>query len=404
MTAAALTLTVRETGPGTPYELTADQVAALVAVPDLVRLAPAPGGRWRLRGNQKAGLVRLRTRSGAAIHLDLRPKLEIHNLLFLLAHSPTDPWHPEPVTAAAADGLLPALADLLARTARRTLETGVLHGYRETAEDLPLIRGRIRATDQLRRTGLPLPIAVQYDDHTPDIAENRILLAALRLAAHLPDVPRPTLLALRNLADRLHGVTLPAPGAPLPDWTPTRLNSRYTQTLRLAELLLSARAPQPEGAASITMDGFLLDMPRVFERFLTLALGAALTRHGIRCADQETHHRLDEAGRVPFRPDLVLYRAGRPVSVVDAKYTFLKPTAPPVDHLYQLLSYCTALALPHGHLVYAAASGANTPVDHTIRHAGITITAHALDLSRRPADLLTEVADLARRTANGPPA
>ncbi|MDX2700444.1 5-methylcytosine restriction system specificity protein McrC, partial [Streptomyces ipomoeae] len=178
-----LTLIVRETGPGTPYELTGDQVAALVAVPDLVRLAPAPGGRWTVRGNQRVGLVRLRTRSGGSIHLHLRPKLRIQDLLFLLSYSPTDPWHPEPVTATTADDLLPALADLLARTARRTLETGVLHGYREVAEDLPLIRGRIRTTAQLRRTGLPLPMAVQYDDHTPDIAENRILLAALHLAA-----------------------------------------------------------------------------------------------------------------------------------------------------------------------------------------------------------------------------
>ncbi|MFW3464578.1 hypothetical protein ACN24K_31500 [Streptomyces microflavus] len=132
-----LTLTVQETGPGTPYDLTGDQVAALVAVPDLVRLTPAPGGRWSVRGNQKAGLVRLRTRSGGAIHLRLRPKLGIRDLLFLLSYSPTDPWHPEPVTAATADDLLPALADLLARTARRTLEAGVLHGYREVEEELP---------------------------------------------------------------------------------------------------------------------------------------------------------------------------------------------------------------------------------------------------------------------------
>lgn len=61
--------------------------------------------------------------------------------------------HPEPVTAATADGLLPALADLLARTARRTLEAGVLHGHRETEEELPLLRGRIHTTAQLRRTG-----------------------------------------------------------------------------------------------------------------------------------------------------------------------------------------------------------------------------------------------------------
>ncbi|MFF5523407.1 McrC family protein [Streptomyces coeruleorubidus] len=391
-----LDLTVRETGPGTVRELTGDQVAGLLSVPDLVRLTPAAGGRWRLRGNQKVGLVRLRTPSGGAVELRLRPKLPVRDLMFLLSYSPGDPWRPEPVTAAESDELLPAVADLLARTARRTLDAGVLHGYRTVEEDLPLIRGRIRTADQLRRVGLPLPVAVRYDDHTPDIAENRVLLTALHLAARLPGVPRRTALTLRHLAGHLTGVRPLHPGAPLPRWAPNRLNSRYTRVLRLAELVLSARSVQPAGGTPTAADGFLLDMPDVFERFLTVALGDVLARQGIRCAGQEGHHRLDEARRVRLRPDIVLYRAGRPVSVVDAKYVFLDRPAPSTDHLGQLLGYCTALGLPHGHLVYAATSR-DGPADHVIRRSGITVTAHALDLARPPAELLASVAELADR-------
>ncbi|MER6980390.1 McrC family protein [Streptomyces carpinensis] len=236
----------------------------------------------------------------------------MHNLLFLLTYSPRDPWRPQTVTAAEAQDLLPALAELLARTARRTLEAGVLHGYRTIEEDLPLVRGRIRTADQMRRTGLPLFVAVRYDDHTPDIAENRILLAALHRAARLPGVSPRTATALRHLADRLSGVHLLPTGAPLPSWTPTRLNARYAPLLRLAELLLAGRSVQTEGAHATAVDGFVLDMPAVFERFLTLALSDALARHGVRCAAQEQHHRLDTRGLVRMRPDLVLYRAGRP--------------------------------------------------------------------------------------------
>ncbi|MBZ3903914.1 restriction endonuclease [Streptomyces scabiei] len=392
-----LRLTIDETGPGTVRDLTADQVAALLSAPGLVRLAPAPGGRWRVAGHQKVGLVRLRTPAGGAIELLLRPKLPVRDLLFLLSYSPTDPWRPEPdpVTAATSDELLPALADLLARTTRRTLESGVLHGYRTVEEDLPLIRGRIRTADQLRRVGLPLPVAVRYDDHTPDIAENRLLLAALHLATRLPGVPTATRLALRHLADHLRGVRLLHPGAPLPGWTPTRLNSRYAPALRLAELLLSHRSAQPEGGTPLPTDGFLLDMPAVFERFLTVALTTALARHGIRCAAQETHHRLDEGSRVPFRPDLVLYREGRPVSVADAKYTYVSPATPPTSHLYQLLAYCTALGLPRGHLVYAATASTPAPVPHAIRGSGITVVAHTLDLAVPPPALLRNLTTLA---------
>lgn len=402
MTAPAdLDLTVRETGPGTVRELTGDQIAGLLSVPDLVRLTPAAGGRWRLRGNQKVGLVRLRTPSGGALQLHLRPKLPVRDLLFLLSYSPGDPWRPEPVTAAESDELLPAVADLLARTTRRTLDAGVLHGYRTVEEDLPLIRGRIRTADQLRRTGLPLPVAVRYDDHTPDIAENRVLLTALRLAGRLSGVPVRTQQTLRHLADRLTGVRPLHPGAPLPRWVPSRLNSHYTRVLRLAELVLSARSVQPAGRTSTAADGFLLDMPDVFERFLTVALGGVLARRGIRCAAQEGHHRLDEARRVRLRPDIVLYRAGRPVSVVDAKYVFLDTPAPSTDHLVQLLGYCTALGLPHGHLVYAATDRGG-PTDHVLRRAGITVTAHALDLSRPPAEVLSAVGALADRITQTP--
>ncbi|MGI5367254.1 McrC family protein [Streptomyces iakyrus] len=391
-----LLITVPETGPGLVRELTGDQLASLLAVPGLVRLTPAAGGRWRLRGNQKAGLVRLRTPSGGTVRLHLRPKLPVRDLLFLLSYSSGDPWRPEPVDAAESDELLPAVADLLARTARRTLDTGVLHGYRTVEEDLPLIRGRIRTADQLRRVGLPLPVAVRYDDHTPDIAENRVLLTAMRLAARLPGLPVRTRQALHHLAGRLTGVRPLHPGAPLPHWTPNRLNSRYARVLRLAELVLSARSVQPEGGSPVTAEGFLLDLPDVFERFLTTALGDVLARRGLRCAGQEGHHRLDEARRVRLRPDIVLYRAGRPVSVVDAKYVFLDRAAPSTDHLGQLLGYCTALGLPHGHLVYAATSQ-DGPTDHVIRRSGITVTTHTLDLALPPAGLLSAVADLADR-------
>ncbi|MFE1836812.1 McrC family protein [Streptomyces sviceus] len=394
-----LDLTVGETGPGTVETLSGDHVAALLGVPGVVRLTPVAGGRWRVSGNGKVGLVRLRTPSGAAIRLHLRPKITVRDLLFLLCYAPTDPWLPEPVTAAGADDLLPALADLFARTARRTLEAGVLHGYRTVEEDLPLVRGRIRAADQLRRVGLPLPVAVRYDDHTADIAENRVLLGALLLAAGLPGVHDPTRRALRHLCGHLTGVRPPRPGEAPPLWTSNRLNSRYVPALRLAELILSGQSVQPTGPESARVDGFLLDMPAVYERFVESALGAALARHRVRCAAQERHHRLDEAGRVGFRPDLVLYRAGRPVSVVDAKYVFLRTAAPHVEHLYQLLGYCTALGLSHGHLVYAASR--HGPSDHVIRRTGITVTAHALDLGRPPATLLADVATLADRMAAG---
>jgi len=96
-----------------------------------------------------------------------------------------------------------------------------------------------------------------------------------------------------------------------------------------------------------------------------------------------------------MRPDLVWYLNGAPAAVIDAKYKAEKPAGFPDADLYQMLAYCTALRLSDGHLVYAR--GNAEEVTHTVRHAGITIHAHTLDLGVPPIDLLKQVNELAAR-------
>lgn len=84
---------------------------------------------------------------------------------------------------------------------------------------------------------------------------------------------------------------------------------------------------------------------------------------------------------------------------MDAKYTFLKATAPPVEHLHRLLAYRTALGITQGHLVYAATTPGTGPIDHVIRRSPVTITAHALNVNDKPAGLLAQMAALAAEAA-----
>ncbi len=98
-------------------------------------------------------------------------------------------------------------------------------------------------------------------------------------------------------------------------------------------------------------------------------------------------------GAVRMKPDLVWEQGGRPVAVVDAKYKRETPAGYPDADLYQMLAYCTALALPRGHLVYA--QGGVEPARHVVRHTRIEIVCHALNLALPPAALLAAVARLA---------
>lgn len=144
----------------------------------------------------------------------------------------------------------------------------------------------------------------------------------------------------------------------------------------------------------VSANGFLLDMWRVFEDFVTVAFREQIEPHyGGRIIAQQRHH-LDEAGQVELRPDILWQERGFTRAVIDAKYT----TKSRPDHLYQLLAYCTTLGLTSGHLVYAA--GATQ--QHTVRRAGIQITCHTLNLNQPPTELLRHIRALAHEICLAP--
>jgi 5-methylcytosine-specific restriction enzyme subunit McrC len=143
----------------------------------------------------------------------------------------------------------------------------------------------------------------------------------------------------------------------------------------------------------VAVNGFLLDMPALFEGFVIVALREALVpAYGGRVAGQD-RSQFDEAGQVTLKPDIVWKVRGSPVAVIDAKYKTEKPAGYPNADLYQLLAYCTVLGLRTGHLVYA--KGNEEPARHVVRHSGIEIICHAIDLSQDPEHLLGQVRELA---------
>ncbi len=383
---------IRLTELGAPVELAlSEDVAATLAASGVVTVNRPPWSRNYLIG--PAGHVGVAVVGGVEVRIV--PKVPVDRLLFLLGYV-QDPssWRAGGVTVAARDELLPAVAEAFRRQAERAVEQGVMQGYRETEESLPVLRGRLREKDQLAiRYGLAMPLEVRYDEWTTDIAENRLLLAAARRLLRLPGVAASTRRGLVRLAGRFDEVRALLPGRSLPRWSATRLNVRYHAAVRLAELVLRGGSfDQPRG--DVRVDGFLVSMPKVFEAFVVTALGEQLTaRYGGRAVAQDLGH-LDVARRVDMRPDLVWYDdAGRPRAVVDAKYKAEKLAGYPNADLYQLLAYCTALGLRVGHLVYA---GGNADAqEHVVRHAGTRLLQHALDLSVSPVELLRQVDALA---------
>jgi 5-methylcytosine-specific restriction enzyme subunit McrC len=368
------------------YPLTVEQ-GRLLAASEIVAAAPSPyaPGLWDITGRGKVGVA-----SVGAIEVWIAPKLPVDRLLFLVGYA-LDPkgWREELAGFDAQRGLVPAIAQALWRQAERALRPGLLQGYRTVEESSYVLRGRLREHEQLRRHyGQVIPMEIRHDDFTVDVPENQILLAAITRMLGVPRLDAESRQRFAALRMRLADVTTLVAGTELPRWQPNRLNQRYHTALRLAEIVWRATSPEHK-PGSVHANGFLFDLAKVFEDFVTVAVTEDLVaRQGGVVRPQYPCH-LDEASNVRMRPDLVWERDGRPVAVVDAKYKQEKPGGYPDADLYQILAYCTALNLRRGHLVYA--KGNAEPARHLVRHAGVEIVCHALDLDRPPAEVLAQV-------------
>lgn len=385
-------LILRENDPARPVDLSSQEAEALASA-ELAIVSRSPGAhRWEVAAGSKVGVVRV-----GDLQVTVQPKIPISRLLFLVGYSRRpNHWRELPVQLDPHADLPDALAHAFAHWARRALEQGLLQGYLTVEEALPVLRGRVRVGDQLaRRPGRALPLEVTYDDFTIDITENRLLLAATQRLLSMPQVSPPARRALQRIRLLLGEVTPLRRGAVLPLWTPSRLNTRYQPALELADLILAGDSFEVR-AGDLRVSGFVLDMWRIFEDFVCVALKQAMLPLAGRSTLQHRLH-LDRAGEVPMKPDFLWTgRDGRKV-VVDAKYKAEKPDGFPNADLYQLLAYCTVLGIRTGHLVYA--KGNETQRVHAVAGSGVSIHCHTLDLAVPMSDLLAQVADLAERLA-----
>lgn len=408
-------VTLREYGPAVSVPLGAEVGRALAASGILQSAVPDPdrSGHWLLRAGSRVGAVR--TPGGPVVRI--MPKTPVSRLFFLLGFSldPARAWRERregTVDTGAYDDVVPALAHAVERQIDAALRQGVLQGYREVEESALVVRGRLREAEQIRRHfGRTPPVEIAYDAYTADTAENRILRTAAERLLRLPGVPGPVRRRLAHQRVRLADALPLIRGQELPRWQPSRLNSRYQPALRLAEAVLRGTSPEhrPPGADPLAVDGFLLDMNKLFEDFVTVALREALREHALTARLQDPHH-LDTAGLVRMRPDLVVRTGdGRtPVAVVDAKYKVEKADGLLNADLYQALAYATVLGLREAHLVYAA--GRQPERFHEVRGTttradgrGMRLYQHSLDLSRDPGHILASVQDVAGRLAAAAP-
>ena len=179
----------------------------------------------------------------------------------------------------------------------------------------------------------------------------------------------------------------------MPEVSFSRLNEHYRGVVDLSRLVLRYSAFESD-RGEVRASGFLMDMNRVFQEFVTVALREEL-RLTANTFGERAIPSLDTNDQVALRPDLVWKVGSSHLFVGDAKYKDITDKGARSDDLYQMLAYVTALDLPGGMLVYA--EGEAKEVVHEVRHSGKRLEVATLDLSGALDEILDRVGCLAKK-------
>jgi 5-methylcytosine-specific restriction enzyme subunit McrC len=312
-------------------------------------------GTYRITARDYVGRVGL---PGGRI-LTILPKVGVANLFYMLcAQVGLAGFRPPPTGLEKNPDIFAFVLAALLHGVEELLRVGLYKDYRLHEERLPFVRGRIVLSDQMRHGLLQHRQSCRYADLTADTEENRVVAATLRyLPALLGESGEKELMRkVRPLLLRFDGISRISRGeaiALLPGINIHRLNTPYGPLMSLCKLALY-HLTLDERAGPHPFASFLVDMPLLFESFLTVRLRALLPEYGLRVVAQR-HDFLDEEKRVGIRPDLLVYaKAGHnPLLVLDTKYR--RPADPEGGlnrDLYQVSAYLDRYSLSRGVLVY----------------------------------------------------
>lgn len=321
--------------------------------------SPQTGGKWKLKPRGWVGAIPV----GDRLLLRLMPKTEIGNLFRMLEYAyDLKSFH-------ILDGLVPtgSLEDLYSRLARllaelvlERLRKGLYRDYVPESDYLPFVRGALDLPGALAAPWrVALPCA--YEEHTPDVRENRIPAWTLQTIMRHGGICRDDDLSLVRRA--WHGLAgsvaaQPVKGSDCLGIPYNRLNEDYRPIHALCRFFLENIGPSHDTGGE-RMLPFLVDMAGLYESFVGRWIGDHLPEDLMLVRQERIS--LGNGNRLSIRIDLVISRVstGETLCVLDTKYK--TPEQPSSSDLSQIVSYAVAKKCRRGVLVYpeALAHGIN---------------------------------------------
>jgi 5-methylcytosine-specific restriction enzyme subunit McrC len=361
------------------------EVAAAINETGFITVEPTFGEESIFRADSKIGIVRV-----GDIQIKVMPKFPVNNLFYLLGLHDGINFESDSVNIEESRDITDLIFESFLRNVIASTSRGLLTGYRRVEETSKVLRGRILIGEQLKkRQGQMYPVEVAFDEFTENIPENIELNMAVTKAMKFGNLTPAQHRDFRHLSRRFSEIDT---SKSEPNWTKSRHNIHYWNSLVLADLINSGKGFYEE-LGGVAVSGFTVDMYRVFEKFLLRELKMRLERHGGVVETKYLH--LDEENRQKAQIDIMWHKDGQIKFIADAKYK--DPASNWESALYQVNTYATAFSLDSIHLIYAL------PVDEAplrLKGNGPLVYRHGIDLSLDISSIRMEIDQLSATFIN----
>ncbi|MCL4534916.1 MAG: McrC family protein [Chloroflexi bacterium] len=323
-------------------------------------------GERALQSTQFVGVVRLGTRTIQVLPKTYRSedtgdrtahiRDATRNLLYMLAYVGSLSVREQELVPLLQRDLdwFEILTHLFASHLAEEWKRGAHRTYQSNDDELPILRGKWRVGEQLRRLERQHTLCVTYDEFTTDNPLNQVFRFVTERLWHLTrDAGNRELLA--DLRQWMDDVAL-APAMNVTAASPTlitRLNQRFAPLLNLARLFLDGSSLQM-AAGDVANFSLMFDMNSLFEAFAV----AFISRHRLDVLPDSLQTgdllpqsrgvarwlaRREDTQVFKLRPDLVVRSQGSCPLLLDAKYKQLNPRDVALgvgqDDFYQMHAY-----------------------------------------------------------------
>ena len=358
------------------------EIAQKIQRTGIVELSRKVSGEFVIKADSKVGFI-----SVQGVQVNVAPRFPIYNIFYFLGLLEEMKLDSEKVQISESNDFLTVLFQSFIHSVTSSTRKGLISGYVNREDSLQVLRGRIDFSRQLKKNpGNYFPFEVTFDDFVEDVPENQILKKALRISLKYGLQNRNLRNQAQNLLFNFKDVS---DISEVPAWNESRLNSHYWNALRLAELIISGNGFH-ENTGDVQINGFSIDMYKVFEDFVAKQLAERINSSEDQVATQKSLL-LDIGGIYREKPDVIWYRKGKPFQVLDTKYKQPEGETQQRDSLNdlrQVISYASLLGLKEAHIVYGVAGNARSI---ETRQEGITVYTHGLDLGKPPLEIESQL-------------